>query len=59
MIVGSSDSTPENVEQAVEMISSGILDADKLVTHTLKFDEIFKAFELMEKGESLRVVLRP
>ena len=25
----------------------------------LKFTEIFKAFELMEKGESLRVVLTP
>jgi L-iditol 2-dehydrogenase len=59
MIVGSSDSTPENVKQAVDMISTGILDADKLVTHTLKFDGIFKAFELMERGESLRVVLTP
>ena len=59
MIVGSSDSTPENVQQAIEMISTGILDADKLVTHTLKFDGIFNAFELMEKGESLRVVLTP
>jgi len=59
MIVGSSDSTPENVEKAVEMISTGLLDADKLVTHILKFSDIFKAFELMIKGESLRVVLTP
>jgi len=59
VIVGSSDSTPENVEKAVDMISTGSLDAEKLVTHTLKFEEIFTAFDLMEKGESLRVVLKP
>jgi L-iditol 2-dehydrogenase len=58
-IVGSSDSTPEHVERAVQMISDEKLPADKLVTHTMKFEEIFKAFEIMEKGESLRVVLKP
>jgi len=58
-IVGSSDSTPEHVEKAVNMISDGKLPADKLVTHTMKFEDIFKAFDLMEKGESLRVVLKP
>jgi L-iditol 2-dehydrogenase len=58
-IVGSSDSTPEHVERAVRMISDEKLPADKLVTHTMKFEEIFKAFEIMEKGESLRVVLKP
>ena len=58
-IVGSSDSTPAHVQKAVEMISSGKIDAAKLVTHILKLEEIFTAFELMEKGESLRVVLKP
>jgi L-iditol 2-dehydrogenase len=58
-IVGSSDSTPEHVEKAIEMISQEKLSADKLVTHTMTFDQIFDAFDLMEKGESLRVVLKP
>ena len=58
-LVGSSDSTPEHVNKAVKMISDGKLPADNLVTHTMKFEEIFTAFELMEKGESLRVVLKP
>jgi L-iditol 2-dehydrogenase len=58
-LVGSSDSTPEHVQKAIDMISEGHLPADKLVTHTMKFDQIFSAFELMEKGESLRVILKP
>ena len=58
-IVGSSDSTAEHVKKAVEMISEGKIDGDKLVTHTFGFEDIFKAFELMVKGESLRVVLKP
>jgi Zn-dependent alcohol dehydrogenase len=40
------------------MISEGKIDGDKLVTHTFGFDGIFEAFELMKKGESLRVVLK-
>jgi L-iditol 2-dehydrogenase len=58
-IVGSSDSTPEHVKKAVEMISTGKLPAAKLVTHRMRFDELFTAFQLMDKGESLRVVLMP
>ena len=58
-IVGSSDSTAKHVRQAVEMISEGKIDADKLVTHTFGLDGIFEAFELMKSGESLRVVLQP
>ncbi|MBW8017588.1 MAG: alcohol dehydrogenase catalytic domain-containing protein [Planctomycetes bacterium] len=58
-LVGSSDSTPEQVEKAVEIISSGSLKADKLASHVLPLDDIMKAYELMKSGEALRVVLKP
>ncbi len=58
-IVGASDSTPQQVRKAVEMIGSGAQPADKLATHVLELDEIEKAFELMQRGEALRVVLKP
>jgi L-iditol 2-dehydrogenase len=58
-LVGSSDSTPEQVEKAVEIISSGSLKADKLASHILPLDDIMKAYELMNSGEALRVVLTP
>jgi len=58
-VVGTSDSTPPQVAKAVEMIAGGTLAADKIASHTLGLDELMKAFELMQSGESLRVVLKP
>ena len=58
-VVGSSDSAPRHVQKAVEMLAKNRIHADKLVTHRLPLDGIFKAFELMQSGEALRVVLEP
>lgn len=58
-LVGTSDSTPAHVATAVELIASGRLPMDKLATHILPLDGIHEAYELMQSGESLRVVLTP
>ena len=58
-LVGTSDSTDTHVKKAVELISSGVLPADKLASQILPLDGIFKAYELMQSGEALRVVLKP
>ncbi len=58
-VVGTSDSTPGQVAKAVEMIAGGTLPVEKLASHVLGLDEIDKAYELMQSGESLRVVLKP
>ena len=58
-VVGTSDSTPRHVEKAVELIAAGALPADRLASHVLGLDEILRAYELMQSGESLRVVLKP
>jgi L-iditol 2-dehydrogenase len=58
-VVGTSDSAPWHVQRAVELLASGQVPADKLATHTLPLDQIQQAYQLMESGESLRVVLRP
>ena len=58
-VVGTSDSAPWHVETAVELVATGQIPADKLATHTLPLDQVHRAFELMESGESLRVVLQP
>ncbi|MFW6163050.1 MAG: zinc-binding dehydrogenase [Planctomycetota bacterium] len=58
-MVGTSDSTPAHVAAAVELIASGRLPMDRLVTHVLDLAEIHRAYELMQSGESLRVVLTP
>ncbi len=58
-LVGTSDSTPAHVTKAVELIAGGRLAADRLASHVLGLDGIFQAFELMQSGEALRVVLKP
>lgn len=58
-LVGASDSTPRHVRQAVELLSSGAVPAEKLASHVLGLEDILRAFELMTGGEALRVVLRP
>jgi len=58
-VVGTSDSTPTDVKQAVQYLAEGTLPAERLVSHVLKLDAIAQAFELMQSGEALRVVLKP
>jgi L-iditol 2-dehydrogenase len=58
-VVGTSDSAPRHVQQAVTLLAGGQVPADKLATHMLPLDQIHRAYQLMESGESLRVVLRP
>jgi L-iditol 2-dehydrogenase len=58
-VVGTSDSAPHHVRTAVDLIARGEVPADKLATHTLPLDQIQQAYELMESGRALRVVLRP
>jgi len=77
-LIGSSDSTPEHVQEAVEMISAQhlpgsvagrfsldsasvagrfSLDSARIASHCLPLDQIEQAFDLMIRGEALRVVL--
>ena len=56
-LIGSSDSTPEHVQEAVAMIATKRIPAEKIVSHCLPMSEIEQAFELMKSGAALRVVL--
>jgi L-iditol 2-dehydrogenase len=56
-LIGSSDSTPEHVHEAVTMIAEKQIPAEKVVSHCLPLDQIEQAFELMVSGAALRVVL--
>jgi L-iditol 2-dehydrogenase len=58
-LVGTSDSTPAQVEKAVAIIDRDNFPADRIVTHTLPLTGFKQAIELMSSGEALRVVLIP
>ena len=56
-LIGSSDSTPEHVREAVAMIATKQIPVEKIVSHCLPLSAIDHAFELMISGEALRIVL--
>lgn len=58
-VVGTSDSTPAHVRRAVELIAQKRIPAEKLVSHVLPLAGIHEAFQLMQSGQALRVVLTP
>ena len=49
----------EDYLAAAEMIKSGKIDADKIVTHKFKIDEFQKAYEVCVSGAGLKVVIEP
>lgn len=44
---------------ALQLIASGQIPADQLVTHVLPLNEIEEGIALIERGEALRVVIKP
>jgi L-iditol 2-dehydrogenase len=58
-VVGCSDSRPEHVRKAVDLLASGKVDAQALVTHRLPLSKFWEGIELMKRKESFKVVLVP
>jgi L-iditol 2-dehydrogenase len=58
-VVGASDSTPRQVEKAVELLCSGDIPMAKIADPILPMSEIRRAFQIMEERSGMRVVLRP
>jgi L-iditol 2-dehydrogenase len=58
-VLGSSDSRPEHVARAVELMGKGKIDADAVITHVLPLSELQAGLELMKSRQSLKVLLAP
>ncbi len=58
-VVGTSDSTVNHVWSASQALVNRSIPADRLATHVLGLDGIFEAYQLMESGDALRVILKP
>jgi L-iditol 2-dehydrogenase len=58
-IYGASDLKPENGYAAVQLLASGKINSDLLITHTLKLEDFFRGIELINAKEALKVVVKP
>ena len=58
-VCGASDSRPEHVRRAVELLADGKIDYEKIVTHRVSLENIHEGFELMKQKQSLKVLVFP
>lgn len=58
-VVGASDSRPEHVRKAVELLAQGKIDVKGIITHNLPLARFHEGIELMKLKQSLKVLLWP
>jgi len=58
-LAGASDSRPEHVALAVQLMAEGRIAADAIVTHRVPLDNIHEGLRLMKEKQSLKVLVYP
>jgi len=58
-LLGSWGSTAGDLKQAIELIASGTVDRRTLVSHEFALDKADEAFAFQEKGQAIKVVVKP
>jgi L-iditol 2-dehydrogenase len=59
IVTGSTDSRREQMEEAIDMLAAGSITADAFITHRLPLEKLLDGFGLMERRESMKVVIHP
>jgi L-iditol 2-dehydrogenase len=57
-VVGCSDSRPDHAAEALRLLESGAVDAEKLITHEVPLDRILDGIETMKGKTGLKVLVR-
>jgi len=58
-IVGSSDSRPEHVREAIRLMAEKRIDVSPIVTHKLPLVDIHQGLKLMKQKESFKILIYP
>jgi L-iditol 2-dehydrogenase len=58
-LLGAFHHTPDTIRRAVEILASGALVPDSLISHRMALEEVGEALALMARGEALKVLIRP
>ena len=58
-VVGTHGSAPRHNVLALQLISSGRIAVKKYITHHLPVDKVLDGIGLVEKGEGLKVIIKP
>ncbi len=58
-VIGVFHHTPQYFRQAYELIASGQIDVEKLITHVMPLSQTETALNLVAKGDAIKVLLKP
>ena len=58
-IVGVNGSSPAHNKQALELIASGAVPVTDLITHRLPLERVLEAFDIVARGEAIKVTIEP
>lgn len=58
-VFGAFASSPAQNRFALDLITSGRIRTDAIITHSMPLSEIVSGFHLMDSGEALKVVVKP
>jgi L-iditol 2-dehydrogenase len=58
-LLGAFHHTPEMIRRALELVESGVIVPDGLLTHRMGLGDVGDALALMVKGEALKVLIEP
>jgi len=58
-IVGVNGSSPEQNRRALDLIASGAVPVADLITHRLPLHRLLDAFELVGRGEAIKITIEP
>ena len=58
-LVGAFHHTPGLIRRAVELLESGAIDPGPLVTHRMGLAQVKEALAMMERGETMKVLVDP
>jgi L-iditol 2-dehydrogenase len=58
-LVGANGSSPQDNRDALALIASGEVPVIDLITHRLPLESIHEAFEIVAKGEAIKVTIEP
>jgi L-iditol 2-dehydrogenase len=56
---GSHGSVPRHHRMALDLLSSGRIQAKKYISHNFNLDQIMEAFQTVEKREGMKIIVNP
>ena len=59
MLMGANGSSPDHNRRALELIATGAVPVDDLITHRLPLEEVQRAIDAVVSGEAIKVVVEP